>query len=754
MTAAPILAGTLQDLDLSMVMDVTSLGRQMLRLEVTHANGSMIGYVVLKAGRVISAHAGNISGPSALAAILNADGTARFRVVRENQDVPIGAPMGLVGEPLPLARASQPVISTSDSSRVRVMEGSLAEFDVPTLLQTIGMGRAYIELDVFSQDGRAIGSVFVKSGKVVSAQAGDMEGIQAIRELLDSPKNYQFAVFRIDPQASASLATAEPLGGLHHVLMDAQPRGARPTRPQEYNAVEAQPRGARPTKPQEFSQIAGRTPVMEGLLSEFDVPTLLQTLGSGRQFLGLELSEHGKVVGTIHVKSGMVIAATTGTMNGFPAFRKLINLPGHCQFNVYRSTGALPTEEPIGPIHRLLMNATEPVETNGATKHPPAAVHAPTLMGIAPAVTPPAPAPTPAPAAPAVAAPTPRLPEPEPIPSGPDRVPVMSGSVADFGVRMLLETLTTNRQHTLVEIVRGQKVLGNIQVKAGMVCSARTDSHSGRAAFETLINVPNDCKFRVYRRVGAVSINDPLGTVLELLAAPATAEPMPVVSHSATHHVAEHVEPRKQSRVGIWISAAVVVVAAAGFMLWNSTKDGSQRVASGVPERGVVDMPAPMPEPTVVAPVPTPEPEPVASPEPVAVKQPEPAPEPAAVKQPEPAAEPVAVKQPEPTPEPVAVKQPEPTPEPVAVKPAEPKPEPVAVKPPEVKRPPAVKEPVRRAQYVLRKLGYKVGPVDNIYGKMTKSALEEFQRAESLPETGELDDQTMRALAAKAKSTP
>jgi peptidoglycan hydrolase-like protein with peptidoglycan-binding domain len=53
---------------------------------------------------------------------------------------------------------------------------------------------------------------------------------------------------------------------------------------------------------------------------------------------------------------------------------------------------------------------------------------------------------------------------------------------------------------------------------------------------------------------------------------------------------------------------------------------------------------------------------------------------------------------------------------------------------------------VREAQQTLRELGYKPGPVDGVVGPRTKSALAQYQRAERIKVTGQLDSETMARL--------
>ena len=53
---------------------------------------------------------------------------------------------------------------------------------------------------------------------------------------------------------------------------------------------------------------------------------------------------------------------------------------------------------------------------------------------------------------------------------------------------------------------------------------------------------------------------------------------------------------------------------------------------------------------------------------------------------------------------------------------------------------------IRDAQNSLKKLGYDPGEVDGIFGKMTRNALENFQRDAGLEITGQLDEQTKLRL--------
>ncbi|HEY2817010.1 MAG TPA: peptidoglycan-binding domain-containing protein [Casimicrobiaceae bacterium] len=53
---------------------------------------------------------------------------------------------------------------------------------------------------------------------------------------------------------------------------------------------------------------------------------------------------------------------------------------------------------------------------------------------------------------------------------------------------------------------------------------------------------------------------------------------------------------------------------------------------------------------------------------------------------------------------------------------------------------------VERVQQSLKEKGYDPGTIDGRWGPSTESALRQYQQANSLPQTGMLDDQTMSSL--------
>ena len=60
----------------------------------------------------------------------------------------------------------------------------------------------------------------------------------------------------------------------------------------------------------------------------------------------------------------------------------------------------------------------------------------------------------------------------------------------------------------------------------------------------------------------------------------------------------------------------------------------------------------------------------------------------------------------------------------------------------------ANRDHIREVQRALLRKGYDPGPVDGIFGPKTEGALRQFQKAQQLPVTGQLDDRSLAALQA------
>jgi Putative peptidoglycan binding domain len=657
-----VMQGTLADLDLASLAVVTSLGRTSLRLEVTDPSGELVGKLVLKAGRVVSATGGGVRGRNALQLIMGSAGNSHFRLVREPLDYELSSALASVDELAALGRPPRahssserleiadppPVRASSDpSARVRMMEGRFDEFDLATVLHTIGMGRSCVELDVRDNARALIGAVRIKAGMVVSAQARNVEGIAAFSALMRAPDCYDFVAFRID----GDLANVAALGTVTQLVLGASDPG--------------------PSVPIEA------VPILEGSLAEFDVPTLLQTVACGRQHCALEIYDDERVVGTIELKSNQVLSAVAGSLTARQAVHHLIGLGAPHRFRLIRRSGPIGDQAPVGSIHQLL---------------------------LPPEPSPDALAARPAEAAAVVSAPAPVVVPPDGQdragrPIVPELMPVMEGRLEDFDFRTLLEALAVTRQYAQLQILgRDDAPLGDLQLKSGMIVSARAGIREGTEALAFLLGVASHCRFRMLAGAFEPS-GPPLGSIRELLA---------VVAATA----AQRRSMRASRLLRIAIPTSFLLGGAIVFVVVRAPRPATPSSTAHDPVVSMAVQPAKLGAP----------PSPPAPPPPA---PPLPAP-PLAAAPPEQAVVLVAPEDPVAPPTPVAAPRIE-----------------DAAAPP---RPDPQKATIANAQAALKRLGYDPGPIDNVYGERTRRALRRFQRKFALRLTGVVDDETWSAI--------
>jgi chromosome partitioning protein len=105
--------------------------------------------------------------------------------------------------------------------RTGVMRGRLREFDLAQVLQVVGIGRQYTGVEVLDET-MVLGTIFVKSGKVVRVEANGKEGREALFDLFRHADG-NFAVFRMETPPGLP----EPIGAVQGLLMEALERGGR-----------------------------------------------------------------------------------------------------------------------------------------------------------------------------------------------------------------------------------------------------------------------------------------------------------------------------------------------------------------------------------------------------------------------------------------------------------------------------------------------------------------------------------------------
>ena len=487
--ARTILTGNASDLDLISLLEASSLGRQVLRLEVLGPSGAVIGHVVMKGGQIVAGSAGALQGMQALKRLSSAvNQQAKFRVLSTPMDARLlGTPLATVSMFTGLLKSGHvdseapPAIRSerAPSSRVRMMEGSLSEFDMPTLLQTVSLGRQFIELEVQNPSGKAVGTMSLKSGQVVSAHAGETDGVSAVYQLLSSPPTARFSVFRLNPPGHLG----EPLGTINELLME------------HFEATQAAPKAnghpstLRPTA-------SPGIPIMEGLLSDFDLASVLQTIGIGRQHTSMTVTHRGADLGTIEMKAGQVLTAVSKGSKGIQAVRMLLGAPADARFLVLRLTGGAFVGEPLGSLGSILMKA---MGAEGASQTPKG------VTTFRP-------------------------------PADNLRVPIMEGKVGEVDIGVLLETVGLSRQFTGIEVHAPHGVLGSIYLKAGMVISVMAGAKRGIDALTDLVAAGPNMNFKVFRMQAVPDAVEPLGSIMSVLLRlprPAAAPPAPVAAAPA-----------------------------------------------------------------------------------------------------------------------------------------------------------------------------------------------------------------------------
>lgn len=95
---------------------------------------------------------------------------------------------------------------------------------------------------------------------------------------------------------------------------------------------------------------------MQGHLSEFDLAEVLQVVGLGRQYTGVEVQRDDGRAATIFVKSGIVVSVHAPPNDGKQAFFEMFR-ENAGRFFVFRTETPASLPEPLGPMSRLLMEA-------------------------------------------------------------------------------------------------------------------------------------------------------------------------------------------------------------------------------------------------------------------------------------------------------------------------------------------------------------------------------------------------------------
>jgi chromosome partitioning protein len=112
------------------------------------------------------------------------------------------------------------------TSRISVMEGTLGEVSLAELLQVVSIGRQYTAIELRQEDQTPTATLFLKSGKLISAAGLGARGKEAFLRLFPSPRATTFHVFRTETPSSLP----EPIGPIGMLLLEALDRSANSPR--------------------------------------------------------------------------------------------------------------------------------------------------------------------------------------------------------------------------------------------------------------------------------------------------------------------------------------------------------------------------------------------------------------------------------------------------------------------------------------------------------------------------------------------
>jgi chromosome partitioning protein len=127
-----------------------------------------------------------------------------------------------------------------DANRQPILEGNLADFNLIEVLQVLSMSRQYTRVEVFDDKRHSLGTIHIKSGKVVQAADRTYRGRAAFLQLVRGTSSW-FRVYRIAMPA----LVPEPVGSLASLLVEALEAVSSPPPP----AVSSTPTRAASTHP-------------------------------------------------------------------------------------------------------------------------------------------------------------------------------------------------------------------------------------------------------------------------------------------------------------------------------------------------------------------------------------------------------------------------------------------------------------------------------------------------------------------------
>lgn len=364
-----IVQGELSDsLTLEEVLRVVGFTRQHVIVELSDpASGKLLGEIRVKAGKVLSAQAGELVELEAVQELLRAKAGTSFVLYTDSTRVEQLHPLGSLVDVLVRAADTEPTAPSSPSNgfrktlppplpqarraaepppQARILEGSIEDFELSQVLRVLSTSRQPIELHVWDDVAKSVGVIDVKAGFIIGAGTDKLSGLPAARELLSARSGRFVAVRRAEPSTERPALTS-----VNELL--------KPSK------SDAQPQTAESNK---------GIPVLDGKLGELDVESLLRVAAASRQFTGVHIFDKSRrPVGSIYVKGGHIVRAKAEDLTGLAAVRRLLAAPRDFVFLVQRYPDAPQVTTSIGSIGSVLQRAGSPRATPAFVAPPPAA---------------------------------------------------------------------------------------------------------------------------------------------------------------------------------------------------------------------------------------------------------------------------------------------------------------------------------------------------------------------------------------------
>lgn len=204
------------------------------------------------------------------------------------------------------------------------MEGSLDEYDLVNVVQTVGAARHPANLELRDEQDELIGSIQLEAGHIVSAETEQLSGLEAVRRLLKSPRPRHFYVYRMQRRE-----TEERVGAVTLVLAQVLSQSTPP--------------------PPEAAPV-----LLQGNLAEVNLRDVAVAVSLGRICVGIEVyAPDGRRSGALYLRGGKVLFAAWGRLSGEGALRELLRPRRDGRFVMFRSTDAR-VGEPIADLGDFL----------------------------------------------------------------------------------------------------------------------------------------------------------------------------------------------------------------------------------------------------------------------------------------------------------------------------------------------------------------------------------------------------------------